>query len=385
MWEDFANFDDHLNQEEVAVRDMVRKFVDKTIIPIIGKHYQQGTFPMELVGQMGEYGLFGADLQGYGCAGMSPLSYAMICQELERGDTGIRSFVSVQSSLAMFAIYTFGSQEQKERWLPAMASGKKIGSFCLTEPDFGSNPGGMRTKAIENQDGYLLNGNKMWITNGSIADIAIVWAKLNGKVKGFLVEKETPGSETSDIHNKLSLRASVTSKMCLEDCQVAKSALLPLAHGLKAPFACLNKARFGIAWGAIGAAMDCYQRAREYAMARCQFNDQPLASHQLIQVKLAEMLTEICKAQFLSLQVSRLLEKGAAKPAHISMIKLNNTEMALNIARTARAILGANGIVTDYAVMRHQCNLETAITYEGTSDIHRLILGQAITGIPAYC
>jgi glutaryl-CoA dehydrogenase len=336
---------------------------------------------------MGEMGFFGANLHGYGCAGMSNVEYGLVTQEMERGDSGIRSFVSVQSALVMFPIYTFGSDEQKDEWLPAMAKGEKLGCFGLTEPDFGSNPGGMRTRAKRDGTDYILNGEKMWITSGSIADVAVIWAKVtdeDDRVRGFLVPAKTPGFRAFDVHGKWSLRASVTSGLSLQDVRLPASAVLPGSGGLKSPLMCLNQARYGIGWGALGAAMSCYDTALQYSLMRKQFRDQPIASHQLVQEKLAWMITEITKGQLLSLQVGRLKDAGKVGHEHISMAKRNNVAIALECARMARDVLGANGISDDYPVMRHMMNLESVKTYEGTQDIHTLIIGQAITGIAAF-
>jgi len=391
---DFLQLDAGLSEEEILVRRTAREFIDDHVIPIIEGCYREGRFPRELVPLMGELGFYGANLQGYGCAGMSNVEYGLVLQELERGDSGLRSFVSVQSALAMYPIYTFGSQEQKDTWLPALATGEKLGCFGLTEPGFGSNPGGMTTRARKVGDEYILNGEKMWITSGSIADVSVVWAKLEGagekdgddagSVRGFLVEAGRPGFTAHDIHDKWSLRASITSGLTLEDVRVPAANLLPGAMGLKSALMCLNQARYGISWGAIGAAMDCYNTALNYAKTRKQFHDQPIASHQLVQEKLVWMASEIAKAQLLSLQVGRLKDAGTAGHQHISMAKRNNVWMALECARLARDILGANGITGDYAVMRHSMNLESVKTYEGTHDIHTLILGQHLTGIAAY-
>jgi glutaryl-CoA dehydrogenase len=339
---------------------------------------------------MGKLGFFGANLEGYGCAGMSNVEYGLVMQELERGDSGLRSFVSVQSALVMYPIYTFGSPEQKNTWLPALASGEKLGCFGLTEPGFGSNPGGMTTTARKVGNEYILNGEKMWITSGSIADVAIIWAKLATEddpadpIHGFLVETDRPGFSAQEIHGKWSLRASVTSGLSLQDVHIPATNLLPGTGGLKSPLMCLNQARYGISWGAIGAAMDCYSTALQYAKLRKQFHGQPIASHQLIQEKLVWMVSEISKAQLLSLHVGRLKDEGKAGHEHISLAKRNNVGMALETARMARDILGANGITEDYPIMRHMMNLESVKTYEGTHDIHALILGQHITGIAAY-
>jgi glutaryl-CoA dehydrogenase len=384
---DFIGFDALLSEDERLVRDTARRFIDDNLIPIIEECNREGRFPRELVKPMGEMGFFGANLHGYGCAGMSNVEYGLVTQEMERGDSGIRSFVSVQSALVMYPIYTFGSDEQKNEWLAAMAKGEKLGCFGLTEPDFGSNPGGMRTRAKRDGSDYILNGEKMWITSGSIADVAVIWAKVedeNEKVRGFLVPTKTPGFSAFDVHGKWSLRASVTSGLSLQDVRLPASAVLPGSGGLKSPLMCLNQARYGIGWGALGAAMSCYDTALQYSLMRKQFRDQPIASHQLVQEKLAWMITEITKGQLLSLQVGRLKDAGKVSHEHISMAKRNNVAIALECARMARDVLGANGISDDYPVMRHMMNLESVKTYEGTQDIHTLIIGQAITGIAAY-
>jgi glutaryl-CoA dehydrogenase len=382
---DFLDFDSLLSDDERLARKTAGRFTDDRILPIIEHCNRDGRFPLELVPQMAELGFFGANLNGYGCVGMSNVEYGLVTQEIERGDSAIRSFVSVQSALVMYPIHTFGSDEQKEKWLPRLQQGKAIGCFGLTEPQFGSNPGGMLTRAVKQGSRYILNGEKMWITNGSIADVAVVWAKCeDDKIRGFLVEKGTPGFSSKDIHGKYSLRASVTSSLTLADCNIPEENLLPGAEGLKGPLSCLNQARYGIGWGAIGAAMACYQAALEYAKQRRQFDNRPIASHQLVQEKLVWMITEITKAQFLMLQVGRLKDLNRVHPSHISMAKMNNVCMARETARRAREILGANGVVDDYPVMRHMANLESVYTYEGTDDIHRLIIGERITGIPAY-
>jgi len=387
---DFIGFDSLLSDDERMARDTARQFIEDNLVPIIEECNREGRFPRELVPQMGELGFFGANLQGYGCAGMSNVEYGLVMQEFERGDSGVRSFVSVQSALVMYPIYTFGSEEQKNYWLPKMASGEKLGCFGLTEPDFGSNPGGMRTRADRQGDEYILNGEKMWITSGSIADVSIVWAKTygdggeDGQVRGFLVENDRPGFSSWDVHGKWSLRASVTSGLSLQDVRIPASNLLPKSGGLKSPLMCLNQARYGIAWGGIGAAMSCYDTARQYSLIRKQFRDEPIASHQLVQEKLTWMISEITKGQLLVLQVGRLKDQGKVSHEHISMAKRNNIWMALECARLARDVLGANGITDDYPVMRHMMNLESVKTYEGTHDIHTLIIGQSVTGIPAY-
>jgi glutaryl-CoA dehydrogenase len=382
---DFLEFDSLLSDEEKLARQTARQFVDDEIMPIIEQYNREGKFPVQLVPQMAELGLFGASLKGYGCAGMSNVEYGLVTQELERGDSGLRSFVSVQSALVMYPIHSYGSDEQKNKWLPLLQQGKAIGCFGLTEPQFGSNPGGMLTRAVKKGDSYILNGEKMWITSGSIADVAVVWAKCEDeKIRGFLVEKGTPGFKAWDVHGKYSLRASVTSGLAMTDCKIPATNLLPGVEGLKGPLSCLNQARYGIGWGGIGAAMACYDTALRYSKERKQFDNRPIASHQLVQEKLVWMITEITKAQLLALQVGRLKDQGRAHPSHVSMLKMNNVWMALETARMARQILGANGIVDDYPIMRHMNNLESVITYEGTHDIHKLIIGERITGIAAF-
>jgi glutaryl-CoA dehydrogenase len=382
---DYVDCDAMLSDEEKLARQTTRQFVEEQIIPIIEGCNRDGKFPMQLVPQLGELGFFGASLKGYGCAGMSNVEYGLVIQELERGDSGLRSFVSVQSALVMYPIYTFGTDAQKDKWLPRMAKGEAIGCFGLTEPQFGSNPGGMLTRAVKKGNQYILDGEKMWITSGSIADVAVVWAKTeDGAVRGFLVEKGTPGFKAWDVHGKWSLRASVTSGLSMSDCAIPEANLLPGVQGLKGPLMCLNQARYGIGWGAIGAAMACYDTALQYAKTRKQFGNKPIASHQLVQDKLAWMITEITKAQLLALHVGRLKDKGKADHTHISMLKMNNVWMALETARKSRDVLGANGIVDDYCIMRHMNNLESVFTYEGTHDIHKLIIGEKVTGIAAF-
>jgi glutaryl-CoA dehydrogenase len=381
---DYFTMDGLLSEEEILVRNTVREFVDDQVIPIIEKHNRAGTFPMDLVGSMAELGLFGATLpQEYGCAGLNNVAYGLMMQELERGDSGIRSFASVQSSLVMYPIFAYGSEAQRSKWLPLLAKGEKIGCFGLTEPDFGSNPGGMITRAVETADGYVINGAKMWITNGTIADVAVVWAKLNGVVTGFLVEKGMKGFTAPEMKGKHSLRASVTSELIFQDVLVPKENRLPGGQGLKLPLGCLSQARYGIAWGAVGAAMACYDAALTYAKTRIQF-DRPIAAFQLTQAKLVAMVTEITKAQLLCLQLGRLKDAGTVRFQQISMAKRNNVHMALEIAREARSVLGANGILDEYPVMRHAANLESVITYEGTHEMHTLIVGEDITGIQAF-
>lgn len=382
---DFIDFDSLLNDEEKLVRQTARQFVDREVLPIIEKHNREATFPVHLVPQLGELGFFGASLTGYGCAGMSNVAYGLVMQELERGDSGLRSFVSVQSALVMYPIHAYGSEAQKQKWLPLLQQGKAIGCFGLTEPQFGSNPGGMLTRAVKRGDRYVLNGEKMWITSGSIADVAVIWAKCeDDRVRGFLVEKGAKGFKAFDVHGKWSLRASITSGLAFTDCEIPAENLLPKVDGLRGPLGCLNQARYGIGWGAIGAAMACYDTALQYAKTRKQFANKPIASHQLVQDKLVFMITEISKAQLLALHAGKLKDAGKVDHTHISMLKMNNVWMALETARKAREILGANGIVDDYCIMRHMNNLESVYTYEGTHDIHRLVIGERITGIPAY-
>ncbi len=380
---DFYLIDDLLSDEERLVRSTVARFVDDRFLPIVAEHYERGTFPMELVPDLAALGVFGMHLQGYGAAGMSNVMYGLACQELERGDSGLRSFVSVQGSLCMFPIHRYGSEEQKERWLPPMARGEVIGCFGLTEPDFGSNPAGMATRARRDGDDWVLNGTKRWITNGDVAHLAIIWARTDDGIRGFLVEKGTRGFEAHEIRHKLSMRASVTSELVLDDCRVPACNELPGAQGLRGPLSCLNEARFGIVWGALGAAIACYQSALGYAKERVQF-DRPIAGFQLTQEKLVAMITEITKGQLLALQLGRLKDRGAATATQISMAKMNNVREALQIARDARSILGANGISLEYPVMRHMANLETVLTYEGTHEVHMLAIGEEITGRSAF-
>ena len=366
------------------VRRTARQFVDDRVIPIVRDCFRDARFPCELIPEFGRLGFLGANLEGYGCAGMSNVEYGLVMQELERGDSGLRSFVSVQGALVMYPILCYGSAEQKDRWLSKMQSGQAIGCFGLTEPGFGSNPAGMKTRAQRDGDHWILNGEKTWITNGTLADVAIVWARTDDGIRGFLVEKGTPGFNSTDIHGKLSMRVSVTCSLALSDVRVPASAMLPAAKGLKAPLSCLTQARFGIGWGAIGAAMDCYETARQYTILRKQFDDRPIASHQLVQEKLAWMITEITKAQLLALQAGRVKDEGKIEPAHISMLKRNNVAIAVDCARLSRDLMGANGIIDEYPIMRHMCNLETVKTYEGTEHIHTLVIGERVTGIPAY-
>ena len=393
--DDLFNIDAALTEEERAVRDSVRRFVDERVLPIIGKHYVDGTFPRELIPEMAELGVLGANLpEEYGCAGLNNVSYGLIMQELERGDSGIRSFASVQGALVMYPIYAFGSEEQKREWLPRMAKGEVIGCFGLTEPDYGSNPSGMITVAREQADGsFVINGAKMWITNGSQAKVSIIWAKTmrhgededrsDRSIRGFIVPTDTPGFTAKDQKGKLSLRASDTSELVLSDVRVPADAILPKSSGLKSPLMCLTQARYGISWGAIGAAIGCYEEAVSYAKNRVMF-DKPIGGFQIQQARLADMLTEIVKAQLVSLHLGRMKDAGTFTPNQVSLAKRNNVNIATDIAREARRLLGANGILAEYASMRHMANLESVYTYEGTHDIHTLILGQAITGIGAF-
>jgi glutaryl-CoA dehydrogenase len=366
------------------VRQSVRDFVSKEVIPVLQECNRSETFPKQLVPRFAQMGLLGTNLHGYGCPGLNNVAYGLSTMELERGDSGIRSFCSVQGSLVMYPIHAYGSDKQKEKYLPQLAKGEMIGCFGLTEPDAGSNPGSMRTKAEKVKGGYKLNGNKMWITNGCISDIAVVWAKLDGEVRGFIIEKGTPGFSTTTMKGKFSLRVSVTSELHMKDCVVPEENMLPNIAGLKGPLSCLTQARYGIAWGVLGAANACYHQALDYAKERILFDGKPLAAYQLAQAKLAHMATEITKAQLLALQLGRMKDKGTMKPHHVSMAKGNNCKIALDVAREARDMLGANGIIDEYPVIRHMMNLETVKTYEGTEDVHRLIVGQEITGIPAF-
>jgi glutaryl-CoA dehydrogenase len=381
---DYFNIDSLLSEEEILIRDAVREFVSNEVIPIIEKYNREGKFPIELIPKMAEMNLLGSNFpEKYGCAGMNNVAYGLVMQELERGDSGIRSFVSVQSALVMYPIFTFGSEEQKNYWLPLLAKGEKIGCFGLTEPDYGSNPAGMVTKAEKVEKGYMLNGAKMWITNGTIADVAVVWAKLEGNIKGFLVEKNTPGFSAPEMKGKHSLRASVTSELIFDNVVIPESSLLSGTGGLKHALMCLNQARYGIAWGVVGSMMACYDAALNYAKSRVQFS-KPIAAYQITQEKLVHMLTEITKAQLLNIQLGRMKDNGTLKHTHVSLAKRNNCEKALETARISREILGANGILDEYPVMRHSMNLEAVKTYEGTHEMHTLILGEDITGFPAY-
>jgi glutaryl-CoA dehydrogenase len=387
---DFFDIDSALSEEERAVRDSVRRFVDERVLPVIGDAYVQGRFPKELIPEMGELGVFGANLpEEYGCAGLNNVQYGLIMQELERGDSGVRSFASVQGALAMYPIHAFGSEEQKRRWLPPMAKGETIGCFGLTEPDYGSNPSGMITMAREQPDGsWVLNGSKMWITNGSTANIAVVWAKTNGdasdrSIRGFIVPTDSAGFKAKDQKGKLSLRASDTSELSFQDVHLPADAILPGSGGLKSPLMCLTQARYGISWGALGAAMACFEEALEYSKTRVMF-DRPIGGYQIQQVRLADMLTEIVKGQLVSLHLGRLKDAGTFTPQQVSLAKRNNVHIATEIAREARRLLGANGILAEYGAMRHMANLESVYTYEGTHDVHSLILGQAVTGLNAF-
>ena len=381
---DYYNLDDIFTDEEKAIRDTVRDFVNNDVLPVIEEYNQKTKFPEHLILKLAEMGVFGPTLPvEYGGMGINNVAYGLIMQELERGDSGIRSFASVQSGLVMFPIFTFGSEEQKKFWLPKLAVGEKIGCFGLTEPDFGSNPGGMITKAEKVEGGYLLNGAKMWITNGTLADVAVVWAKLDGRVNGFLVEKGTKGFSAPEMKGKLSLRASVTSELVFEDCLIPEKNILPNSRGLKSPLMCLTQARYGIAWGVLGLAMECYDAALNYTKSRIQFG-KPIASFQITQEKLVYMLTEITKAQLLVYHLAKLKDSGKMRPQQVSLAKRNNCEIAKNIASMAREMLGANGILDEYPVMRHLNNIESVKTYEGTHEMHTLILGEDITGIAAF-
>jgi glutaryl-CoA dehydrogenase len=381
---DFLDLDRLLSDEERLIRDTTRSFVADRVLPEVAGWFERGELPRELAKELGDLGLLGMHLQGYGCAGTNAVSYGLACLELEAGDSGARSFVSVQGSLAMYPIWRYGSEEQKRRWLPAMAAGEAIGCFGLTEPDFGSNPAGMRTSARRDGDDWVLNGTKMWITNGGIADVAVVWARTEDEgVRGFLVPAGTHGFSTRDIERKLSLRASVTSELVLEDCRLPADAVLPEVRGMRGPLSCLNEARYGIVWGSMGAARACFQSALEYATTRVQF-DRPIGGFQLTQQKLADMLVELSKGTLLALHLGRMKDEGRLAPEQVSLGKLNNVREALAIARSARTILGANGVTLEYPVIRHANNLESVLTYEGTSEVHSLILGQAVTGLAAF-
>jgi len=379
---DFLNIAELLSDQERQIQLSVRQFVNEEFMPIVAKHYMEGRFPMLLIPKLGEMGLLGCFIDGYDCAGLNYTDYGLIMMELERGDSGLRSFASVQSSLCMFPIYTFGTEAHKKAWLPEMSQGRKIGCFGLSEPDFGSNPSGMLTTVVKKGPKYILNGTKRWITNGSIADVAIIWAKLDGEIQGFIVPTKSPGFLAKDIPGKLSLRASVTSELVMDNCEIPEDCIMKEARGLKAALMCLSSARYGIVWGALGAASACYEEALAYSKDRIMF-DQPIAQKQLVQSKLVWMITEISKAQLLALRLSQLKAQNKLKPYQISMGKMNNVQMALDVARVARDILGANGICDEYQCMRHMCNLESVNTYEGTYDVHKLIVGQHITGLSA--
>jgi glutaryl-CoA dehydrogenase len=380
----YMDFDSLLSEDELMVRQTIRDFVEEEVVPTLQEAHRSETFPKHLIPRFGAMGVLGSTIQGYGCAGLGQVAYGLVMQELERGDSGIRSFCSVQGALVMYPIHAYGSEQQKEKYLPRLAKAEIIGCFGLTEPDAGSNPGAMLTRAEKVPGGYKLNGNKMWITNGCVADIAIIWAKLDGKVRGFIVEKGTPGFTTSTMKGKFSLRVSVTSELHLKDCVVPEENMLPKVEGLKGPLSCLTQARYGIAWGVLGAANQCYHTALEYAKERTLFDGKPLAAYQLGQAKLVTMVQEITKGQLLVLQLGRLKEAGKMEPHHVSLAKMNNCRMALDVARAARDMLGGNGIIDEYPVIRHMLNLETVNTYEGTEDVHRLVVGQAVTGIAAF-
>jgi glutaryl-CoA dehydrogenase len=381
---DYMLFDSQLGEEQLLVRQTARRFVDERVMPLVREAWRDGRFPAELIREVGALGFLGATIDGYGCAGLDNLSYGLIMQELERADSGLRSFASVQGALVMYPIYTYGTEEQRQRWLPRLATGELVGCFGLTEPQFGSNPAGMLTTARRDGGDWVIDGEKTWITNGSVADVAVVWARTEAGIQGFLVERGTRGYTSSDLHGKVSMRMSVTSSLSFAGCRVPEENILPQAKGLKAALGCLTQARYGIGWGVIGAAMDCYETARQYSLDRRQFDNRPIASHQLVQEKLADMITEITKAQFLALQAGRLKDAGRLEPAHVSMLKRNNVAMALECARISRDLLGGNGIMDEYPIMRHMCNLETVKTYEGTDHIHALVIGERVTGIAAY-
>jgi glutaryl-CoA dehydrogenase len=381
---DYLDSDTLLTEEQRLIRGTVRAWVEEKVLPIIEDAAYEGRFPKELIPDMAAMNLFGSTIHEYGLPGLDNVAYGLIMQELERGDSGLRSFVSVQSSLVMYPIYAFGSQEQKDRWIPALGKASAIGCFGLTEPDFGSNPAGMRTTAKKDGDSYVLNGAKAWITNGSIADVAIVWAKLDGVIHGFLVEKGTKGFSTFEHKGKMSLRASVTSQLVFEDCRIPAANLIPGVKGLKGPLSCLTQARYGISWGAIGSAMATYTAALDYAKSRKQWKDRPIAAHQLVQERLAWMVTEITKGQLLAWKLGTMKDGGTMKPHHVSMAKRNNVWVARECAKLARETLGANGVVNEYPVFRHLANIESVYTYEGTHDIHTLVIGEAVTGIPSY-
>jgi glutaryl-CoA dehydrogenase len=380
---DFLGFDHLLSDEERDIRDTVRAFVTDRVLPNVGDWFEEARIPLELAQELGKIGVLGMHLEGYGCAGASATAYGLACMELEAGDSGVRSLVSVQGSLAMYAIYRWGSEEQKQQWLPRMAAGEAIGCFGLTEPDAGSDPGSMRTRARRDGSDWILHGQKMWITNGSAADVAVVWARTDDGLRGFLVPKGTKGFTTQDIHRKLSLRASVTSELLLDDVRLPAEAMLPEAKSLRGPLSCLNEARYGIVWGAAGAARACFEAALDYSLERRQF-ERPIASFQLQQQKLAFMALEVNRAALLALHLGRMKDEGRLQPEHVSMGKLGNVNAALDVARTARQVLGANGVTLEYPVIRHMNNLESVVTYEGTADVHALMIGNALTGINAF-
>src|SRR5712664_4257402 len=381
---DYYGIDDLLTEEQRMMRDAVRDWVEAKFLPLVIQHHRDGTFPMELARDLGEMGVFGATLKGYGCAGLDNVAYGLIMQELERGDSGLRSFASVQSGLVMYPIYTYGSEAQKEKWLPRLQSGESLGCFGLTEPDHGSDPGSMATRAVKKGNEYVLNGTKLWITNGSVAEVAVVWAKGDdGEIGGYLVERGTPGFSTLDIHGKFSMRASITSELAFQDCRIPLDNLLPNVAGLRGPLGCLSQARYGIAWGAVGALMACYDWALQYAQQRVQFG-KPIAAFQLVQQKLVWMVNEITKAQLLVLQLGRLKDAGTVRPQQVSLAKMNNVQVALDGARMARDILGAAGIVDEHPIIRHMLNRETVNTYEGTHDIQTLNVSRDVTGLDAF-
>lgn len=380
---DFFNIEETLDESQQLVQATARKFVQEEFMPLVEEHYEKGSFPRQLVSRIGELGFLGAQLEGYGCAGLDTVSYGLIMKEFERGDSGLRSFASVQGALVMYPIHTFGSEEQKKRWLPELAAGRAIGCFGLTEPDFGSNPAGMKTNAVKSGKEWVLNGSKTWITNASVADVAVVWAQTADGIRGFIVEKDRKGFEQREIKKKLSLRASITGSLFFDNCRIPEENMLPKTESLKNPLMCLTQARFGIAWGALGAAEDALNEAISYAKERIMF-DKPIASFQLVQAKLANMSTKVSIGNLVAYQCAKLKDDGKLVPAQVSMAKQHNVLLALECARTARDILGANGISLEYRAMRHACNLESVYTYEGTNDIHLLVIGQAVTGIPAY-
>lgn len=381
---DYLDLDSFLSEDEKLIRTEARRFVEAELRPLIRDCFRDGRFPREIIPELGRLGFLGASLQGYGCAGLSHVEYGLILQELERCDSGIRSFASVQGSLVMYPIWAYGTEEQKQRWLPALAAAKLIGAFGLTEPGYGSNPAGMTTTAQRDGGDWILNGEKTWITNGSLADLSLIWARTAEGIQGFLVPRDAPGFHATDLHGKLSMRASVTSSLHLQDCRISDDYRLPQARGLKSALACLTQARYGIGWGVIGAAEDCFRTARDYTIERKQFDQRPIASHQLVQEKLANMITEISKAKLLALHCGRLKDQAKLHPHQVSLLKRNNVQMALDVARTSRDLLGANGITDDYSPMRHMANLESVSTYEGTTHIHTLVIGEALTGLPAY-